>query len=96
MKLGKAYNKAIPKAKGEAEKMIREAEGYALDKINNETGIKNYFRDFCSRNFLVITGFLSGALFVVNETRQVVITQFGKPVGSPITTAGLHFKKPFF
>lgn len=44
---------------------------------------------------LVITGFLSGALFIVDETRQVVITQFGRPVGKPITVAGLHFKKPF-
>lgn len=37
----------------------------------------------------------SGALFVVDETKQVVITQFGKPVGYPITSAGLHFKMPF-
>jgi membrane protease subunit HflC len=44
---------------------------------------------------LVIFAFISGLIFVVDETRQVVITQFGKPVGKPITTAGLHFKKPF-
>jgi membrane protease subunit HflC len=37
----------------------------------------------------------SGALFIVDETKQVVITQFGKPVGDPITSAGLHFKIPF-
>jgi membrane protease subunit HflC len=37
---------------------------------------------------------LSGALFVVDETQQVVITQLGKPVGEPITRAGLHFKIP--
>lgn len=44
---------------------------------------------------LITAGFLTGALFIVDETKQVVITQFGKPVGKPITTAGLHFKKPF-
>ena len=33
--------------------------------------------------------------FVVNETEQVVITQFGKPVGEAITTPGLKFKVPF-
>ncbi|MCK4437146.1 protease modulator HflC [bacterium] len=44
---------------------------------------------------LVIVIFVSGAAFVVDETKQVVITQFGKPVGEPITAAGLHFKKPF-
>ncbi|MFC1632239.1 SPFH domain-containing protein, partial [Candidatus Omnitrophota bacterium] len=44
---------------------------------------------------LVIVLFLSGAVFIVDETKQVVITQFGKPVGKPITSAGLHFKTPF-
>ncbi len=33
-----AYNKAIPRARGEAEKTIREAEGYSLDKINRAKG----------------------------------------------------------
>ena len=33
-----AYNKAIPRARGEAERTIREAEGYSLDKINRAKG----------------------------------------------------------
>ena len=33
--------------------------------------------------------------YVVQETDQVIITQFGKPVGEPVTEAGLHFKMPF-
>ena len=44
---------------------------------------------------IVVLAFASGALFIVDETKQVVITQFGKPVGEPITSAGLHFKAPF-
>lgn len=32
--------------------------------------------------------------FVVNETQQVIITQFGKPVSEPITEPGLYFKIP--
>ena len=44
---------------------------------------------------LVIVLFLSGAVYIVDETKQVVVTQFGKPVGEPITVAGLHFKIPF-
>ena len=36
-----------------------------------------------------------GAFYIVNESEQVVITQFGKPVGNPITTPGLKLKKPF-
>src|SRR5205807_441745 len=38
---------------------------------------------------------LAGTLFTVNQTEQVIITQFGKPVGEPITDPGLHFKTPF-
>ncbi|MBW2216321.1 MAG: protease modulator HflC, partial [Deltaproteobacteria bacterium] len=33
--------------------------------------------------------------YVVDETEQVIITQFGKPVGLPITEPGLGFKIPF-
>ena len=43
---------------------------------------------------VVIIAFVSGIIYVVDETQQVVITQFGRPVGKPITSAGLHFKKP--
>ena len=42
---------------------------------------------------LVIVAWSS--LFVVTETEQVVVTQFGRPVGKPVTEAGLHFKLPF-
>jgi membrane protease subunit HflC len=44
---------------------------------------------------VIFFAFTSGALFIVDETKQVVITQFGKPVGEAITSAGLHFKTPF-
>ncbi|MBN2431304.1 MAG: protease modulator HflC [Acidobacteria bacterium] len=37
---------------------------------------------------------LSSFAFIVNETEQVVITQFGDPVGDPITEPGIHFKLP--
>ena len=33
--------------------------------------------------------------YSVNEYEQAILTQFGKPVGEPVTTAGLHFKVPF-
>lgn len=33
--------------------------------------------------------------YTINQTEQVIITQFGKPVGDPITAPGLHFKLPF-
>ena len=36
----------------------------------------------------------SSALYVNPEGQQVIITQFGKPVGDPVQSAGLHFKLP--
>jgi len=41
--------------------------------------------------FLVL---FSGSIYTVDQTEQVIITQFGKPVGDPITEPGLHFKAP--
>jgi membrane protease subunit HflC len=38
---------------------------------------------------------LSDSLYMVDMTEQVVITQFGDPVGDPITQPGLHIKIPF-
>lgn len=35
------------------------------------------------------------SIYTVNEVEQVIITQFGKPVGGPVVTAGLKFKLPF-
>lgn len=45
----------------------------------------------------VFAGFivLTSAVFVVQETQQVIITQFGEPVGNPIDSPGLHIKVPF-
>lgn len=39
---------------------------------------------------LVYDGF-----FILQEGKQIVITQFGAPVGDPVTEAGLHMKIPF-
>ncbi len=43
---------------------------------------------------VLVIGFLL-SYYTVLETEQVIITQFGKPVGEPIRDAGLHFKVPF-
>jgi membrane protease subunit HflC len=47
----------------------------------------------------VILGLLAyvilNSIYVVSEVEQVIITQFGKPVGEPVTTAGLKLKIPF-
>jgi membrane protease subunit HflC len=41
---------------------------------------------------VLIIGF--GSIYIINETEQAVVTQFGKPVGGAVTEAGLHFKIP--
>ncbi|MBM3306531.1 MAG: protease modulator HflC [Candidatus Aminicenantes bacterium] len=38
---------------------------------------------------------LGDALFIVSETDQVIITQFGEPKGSALTSPGVHLKVPF-
>ena len=38
---------------------------------------------------------LSSSAYQVHEVNQVIITQFGNPVGEPVTEPGLHFKVPF-
>ena len=36
----------------------------------------------------------ASSFYTVSEVEQVIVTQFGKPVGAPVTTAGLKFKIP--
>lgn len=43
---------------------------------------------------MVLAFVLFSAAFTVQEGTQVIVTQFGKPVGEPITEAGLKFKLP--
>ena len=45
---------------------------------------------------LSIGAFVSmSSIYTVSEVEQMIITQFGKPVGDPIVTPGLQFKIPF-
>jgi membrane protease subunit HflC len=45
---------------------------------------------------LCVVAFVSlSSLYRVSEVEQVIITQFGKPVGDPVMTAGLKVKIPF-
>jgi len=49
----------------------------------------------------IVAIFIGSSAYTVDQTEQVFITEFGKPVGTPINSdpekneAGLHFKKPF-
>jgi membrane protease subunit HflC len=41
------------------------------------------------------TYLLMSSTYTVSEVEQAIITQFGRPVGDPVTSAGLKFKVPF-
>ena len=57
-----------------------------MSKVKNISGLV----------FLALVAFvLMNAVYTVSEVQQMIITQFGKPVGEPITTAGLKVKVPF-
>jgi len=45
--------------------------------------------------FIAVAAVLSSTAFTVDQAEQVVVLQFGKPVGDPVTKPGLHFKIPF-
>lgn len=44
---------------------------------------------------LVVLLIALDAAYVVTETNQAIITQFGEPIGGAMTAPGLHFKMPF-
>jgi len=42
---------------------------------------------------LIVT--VANGFYILEEGKQAVITQFGRPVGQPVIEAGLHFKTPY-
>lgn len=54
--------------------------------------VMNYILVIC---FLMAILFMGGVAYTVDETQQVVVTQFGKLIGEPKTEAGLYFKWPW-
>jgi modulator of FtsH protease HflC len=44
---------------------------------------------------LVLLLVFAGCFYSVNQVDHVIITQFGKVIGKPISDPGLHFKAPF-
>lgn len=43
---------------------------------------------------IVVLIVVLSSLYIVKENEQVIITQFGRPIGDPITTPGLKIKAP--
>lgn len=59
--------------------------------MNRQSGLLFSF------GLLVVLGglLLYPSLYVVEETEQVILTQFGEIQGEPVTEAGLHWRLPF-
>ncbi|PAW60103.1 MAG: HflC protein [Verrucomicrobiia bacterium Tous-C3TDCM] len=63
--------------------------------------MKKFFSTFFAPIIALLLVLFFSCTYSINEGEQVIITEFGKPVGLPINSdpqkneAGLHFKKPF-
>lgn len=44
---------------------------------------------------IFIIALIGNPFYILIEGQQVIITQFGEPIGNPVTEAGLHLKMPF-
>ena len=44
---------------------------------------------------VVILIVIYSGLYTLEEGQQAIVVQFGRPVGEPVTEAGLHIKLPF-
>lgn len=44
---------------------------------------------------VIILVLIGNPFYTLQEGRQAIVTQFGEPIGEPITEAGLHLKIPF-
>ena len=50
---------------------------------------------YIAAGIAIVVFVASSSLYTVREVEQVIITQFGKPVGEPVVSAGLKIKAPF-
>jgi modulator of FtsH protease HflC len=57
--------------------------------------MKKFYGLIIAAIVLTVLLFVTGTIYTVREDQQVILTQFGKPVGEPVSEAGLHFKMPF-
>lgn len=57
--------------------------------------MKNTYLSIVGILVALVAFVLWNSVYTVNPTEQIVITQFGDPIGDPIVEPGLHFKVPF-
>lgn len=57
--------------------------------------MNNIVRYFLIAILLILAATVFSGFYILPEGKQAVITQFGKPIGKPVTESGLKFKTPF-
>ena len=57
--------------------------------------MKNMFNIVAGIIVLLVAVVIGGVFYTIDETEQVVVTQFGKLIGEPKKDAGLHMKLPW-
>jgi len=57
--------------------------------------MKTAFKVVLSVLALTVLLVVAGTFYSLEEGQQAIIVQFGRPVGQPVTEAGLHLKLPF-
>ncbi|SHO45072.1 protease modulator HflC [Desulfopila aestuarii] len=57
--------------------------------------MKQILQFFLVGLLLLAVAVVYDGFYILEEGKQVVVTQFGAPVGEPVTEAGLHLKMPF-
>jgi len=57
--------------------------------------MKQILQFFFAGLLLLAVAVVYDGFYILEEGKQVVVTQFGAPVGEPVTDAGLHLKMPF-
>jgi membrane protease subunit HflC len=57
--------------------------------------MKQLLQFFLVGLILLAVAVIYDGFYILEEGKQIVVTQFGAPVGDPVTKAGLHLKMPF-
>ena len=52
------------------------------------------FKTYINIIVLLLILVISNSLYVIKESEQTIVTQFGKPIGKAKTVSGLHWKLP--
>ena len=71
------YNRVIPRASGEAEQAIQQAEGYALDRVNRAQGEVSRFNDLYTE-YIKAPEVTKRRIFL--ETMQDILPKMGQKI----------------